>query len=124
MCIAVLKEELSYTASKQEVKKQQQQNRNAIKEVANYKAKKEMEQKDALTMLLEKALKEESQNKPVIPKITQPVFYNENQIKNTDDTAEVVSLPNVAGGEGINWSKGIERLKEWKKEKETQNNYF
>ena len=124
LCIAVLKEELSYTASKQEVKKQQQQNRNAIKEVANYKAKKEMEQKDALTMLLEKALKEESQNKPVIPKITQPVFYNENQIKNTDDTAEVVSLPNVAGGEGINWSKGIERLKEWKKEKETQNNYF
>ena len=121
LCIAVLKEELSYTASKQEVKKQQQQNRNAIKEVANYKAKKEMEQKDALTMLLEKALKEESQNKPVIPKITQPVFYNENQIKNTDDTAEVVALPNVAGGEGIDWSKGIERLK---KVKELENNLF
>lgn len=124
LCIAVLKEELSYTASKQEVKKQQQQNRNAIKEVANYKAKIEMEQKDALTLLLEKALKEESQNKPVIPKITQPVFYSENQIKNTGDTTEVVSLPNVAGGEGIDWSKGIERLKEWKKEKEAQNNYF
>lgn len=121
LCIAALKEELSYTASKQEVKKQQQQNRNAIKEVANYKAKKEMEQKDALTMLLEKALKEESQNKPVIPKITQPVFYNENQIKNTDDTAEVVALPNVAGGEGIDWSKGIERLK---KVKELENNLF
>lgn len=124
LCIAALKEELSYTASKQEVKKQQQQNRNAIKEVANYKAKIEMEQKDALTLLLEKALKEESQNKPVIPQITQPVFYSENQIKNAGDTTEVVSLPNVAGGEGINWSKGIERLKEWKKEKETQNNYF
>ena len=121
LCIAALKEELSYTASKQEVKKQQQQNKNAIKEVANYKAKKEMEQKDALTMLLEKALKEESQNKPVIPKITQPVFYNENQIKNTDDTAEVVALPNVAGGEGIDWSKGIERLK---KVKELENNLF
>ena len=121
LCIAALKEELSYTASKQEVKKQQQQNRNAIKEVANYKAKKEMEQKDALTMLLEKALKEESQNKTVIPKITQPVFYNENQIKNTDDTAEVVALPNVAGGEGIDWSKGIERLK---KVKELENNLF
>ncbi len=121
LCIAALKEELSYTASKQEVKKQQQQNRNAIKEVANYKAKKEMEQKDALTMLLEKALKEENQNKTVIPKITQPVFYNENQIKNTDDTAEVVALPNVAGGEGIDWSKGIERLK---KVKELENNLF
>ncbi len=121
LCIAALKEELSYTASKQEVKKQQQQNRNAIKEVANYKAKKEMEQKDALTMLLEKALKEESQNKPVIPKITQPVFYNENQIKNTDDTAEVVALPNVAGGEGIDWTKGIEKLK---KVKELENNLF
>ena len=121
LCIAVLKEELSYTASKQEVKKQQQQNRNAIKEVANYKAKKEMEQKDALTMLLEKALKEESQNKPVIPKITQPVFYSENQIKNTGDTTEVVALPNVAGGEGIDWSKGIERLK---KVKELENNLF
>ncbi len=121
LCIAALKEELSYTASKQEVKKQQQQNRNAIKEVANYKAKKEMEQKDALTMLLEKALKEESQNKPVIPKITQPVFYSENQIKNTDDTAEVVALPNVAGREGIDWSKGIERLK---KVKELENNLF
>ena len=121
LCIAALKEELSYTASKQEVKKQQQQNKNAIKEVANYKAKKEMEQKDALTMLLEKALKEESQNKTVIPKITQPVFYNENQIKNTDDTAEVVALPNVAGGEGIDWSKGIERLK---KVKELENNLF
>lgn len=121
LCIAALKEELSYTASKQEVKKQQQQNRNAIKEVENYKAKKEMEQKDALTMLLEKALKEESQNKTVIPKITQPVFYNENQIKNTDDTAEVVALPNVAGGEGIDWSKGIERLK---KVKELENNLF
>ena len=121
LCIAVLKEELSYTASKQEVKKQQQQNRNAIKEVANYKAKKEMEQKDALTMLLEKALKEESQNKPVIPKITQPVFYNENQIKNTGDTTEVVALPNVAGGEGIDWTKGIERLK---KVKELENNLF
>ena len=79
--------------------------------MANYKAKKEMEQKDALTMLLEKALKEENQNKTVIPKITQPVFYSKNQIKNTDDTAEVVALPNVAGGEGIDWSKGIERLK-------------
>ncbi len=121
LCIAALKEELSYTASKQEVKKQQQQNRNAIKEVANYKAKKEMEQKDALTMLLEKALKEESQNKPVIPKITQPVFYNENQIKNTDNTAEVVALPKAAGGEGIDWSKGIERLK---KVKELENNLF
>ena len=121
LCIAALKEELSYTASKQEVKKQQQQNRNAIKEVANYKAKKEMEQKDALTMLLEKALKEESQNKPVIPKITQPVFYSENQIKNTGDTTEVVALPNVAGGEGIDWSKGIERLK---KVKELENNLF
>ncbi len=121
LCIAALKEELSYTASKQEVKKQQQQNRNAIKEVANYKAKKEMEQKDALTMLLEKALKEESQNKPVIPKITQPVFYNENQIKNTGDTTEVVALPNVAGGEGIDWTKGIERLK---KVKELENNLF
>ena len=121
LCIAALKEELSYTASKQEVKKQQQQNRNAIKEVANYKAKKEMEQKDALTMLLEKALKEENQNKTVIPKITQPVFYNENQIKNTDDTAEVVALPNVAGGEGIDWTKGIERLK---KVKELENNLF
>ncbi len=121
LCIAALKEELSYTASKQEVKKQQQQNKNAIKEVANYKAKKEMEQKDALTMLLEKALKEENQNKTVIPKITQPVFYNENQIKNTDDTAEVVALPNVAGGEGIDWSKGIERLK---KVKELENNLF
>ena len=121
LCIAALKEELSYTASKQEVKKQQQQNKNAIKEVANYKAKKEMEQKDALTMLLEKALKEESQNKPVIPKITQPVFYNENQIKNTDDTAEVVALPNVAGGEGIDWTKGIEKLK---KVKELENNLF
>lgn len=121
LCIAALKEELSYTASKQEVKKQQQQNRNAIKEVANYKAKKEMEQKDALTMLLEKALKEENQNKTVIPKITQPVFYNENQIKNTDDTAEVVALPNVAGGEGIDWTKGIEKLK---KVKELENNLF
>ncbi len=121
LCIAALKEELSYTASKQEVKKQQQQNRNAIKEVANYKAKKEMEQKDALTMLLEKALKEENQNKTVIPKITQPVFYSKNQIKNTDDTAEVVALPNVAGGEGIDWSKGIERLK---KVKELENNLF
>ena len=121
LCIAALKEELSYTASKQEVKKQQQQNRNAIKEVANYKAKKEMEQKDALTMLLEKALKEESQNKPVIPKITQPVFYSKNQIKNTDDTAEVVALPNVAGGEGIDWTKGIEKLK---KVKELENNLF
>ena len=121
LCIAALKEELSYTASKQEVKKQQQQNKNAIKEVANYKAKKEMEQKDALTMLLEKALKEESQNKPVIPKITQPVFYNENQIKNTGDTTEVVALPNVAGGEGIDWTKGIERLK---KVKELENNLF
>lgn len=121
LCIAALKEELSYTASKQEVKKQQQQNRNAIKEVANYKAKKEMEQKDALTMLLEKALKEENQNKTVIPKITQPVFYNENQIKNTGDTTEVVALPNVAGGEGIDWTKGIERLK---KVKELENNLF
>ncbi len=121
LCIAALKEELSYTASKQEVKKQQQQNRNAIKEVANYKAKKEMEQKDALTMLLEKALKEENQNKTVIPKITQPVFYSKNQIKNTDDTAEVVALPNVAGGEGIDWSKGIEKLK---KVKELENNLF
>ncbi len=121
LCIAALKEELSYTASKQEVKKQQQQNKNAIKEVANYKAKKEMEQKDALTMLLEKALKEENQNKTVIPKITQPVFYNENQIKNTDDTAEVVALPNVAGGEGIDWTKGIEKLK---KVKELENNLF
>ena len=121
LCVAVLKEELSYTASKQEVKKQQQQNRNAIKEVANYKAKKEMEQKDALTMLLEKALKEESQNKPVIPKITQPIFYNENQIKNTGDTTEVVALPKAAGGEGIDWSKGIERLK---KVKELENNLF
>ena len=124
LCIAELKQELSYTASKQEVKKQQQQNRNAVKSIANYKAKAEIEQKDALTLLLEKALKEESQNKPVIPKITQPVFYSENQIKNTGDTTEVVSLPNVAGGEGIDWSKGIERLKEWKKEKEAQNNYF
>ena len=121
LCIAALKEELSYTASKQEVKKQQQQNRNAIKEVANYKAKKEMEQKDALTMLLEKALKEENQNKTVIPKITQPVFYSKNQIKNTDDTAEVVALPNVAGGEGIDWTKGIEKLK---KVKELENNLF
>ena len=121
LCIAALKEELSYTASKQEVKKQQQQNKNAIKEVANYKAKKEMEQKDALTMLLEKALKEENQNKTVIPKITQPVFYNENQIKNTGDTTEVVALPNVAGGEGIDWTKGIERLK---KVKELENNLF
>lgn len=120
LCIAELKEELSYTASKQEVKKQQQQNRNAIKSVANYQAKKEMEQKDALTLLLEKAIQntENEQNATVRAKITQPILYNENNIKNNDDLAEVVALPKAAGSEEIDWAKGIERLKKWKEENE------
>ncbi len=117
LCIAELKEELSYTASKQEVKKHQQQNRNAIKEVANYKAKKEMEEKDSLTMLLEKALKnQESQDNRMIPKVIEPIRIKE------EKATEVEALPKAAGGEKIDWSKGIERLKEWKKEKE--NHYF
>ena len=120
LCIAVLKEELSYTASKQEVKKQQQQNRNAIKRVANYQAKKEMEQKDTLTLLLEKAIKntENEKNNTVRAKIAEPILYSENNIKNNDDLAEVVALPKAVGSEKVDWSKGIERLKKWKEENE------
>ena len=120
LCIAVLKEELSYTASKQEVKKQQQQNRNAIKRVANYQAKKEMEQKDTLTLLLEKAIKntENEKNTTVRAKIAEPILYSENNIKNNDDLAEVIALPKAVGSEEVDWSKGIERLKKWKEENE------
>ena len=120
LCIAVLKEELSYTASKQEVKKQQQQNRNAIKRVANYQAKKEMEQKDTLTLLLEKAIKntENEKNTTVRAKIAEPILYSESNIKNNDDLAEVIALPKAVGSEKVDWSKGIERLKKWKEENE------
>jgi len=44
-------------------------------------------------------------------------------VKN-ENAGEIVALPNVAGGEGIDWSKGIERLKQWKEEKEAKNYYF
>ena len=116
LCIAELKEELSYTASKQEVKKQQQQNRNAVKSIANYKAKAEMEEKDALTMLFEKALKKkEAQNNTIIPKVTEPIRIKE------ENTTETASLPKAVGGERIDWAKGIERLKKWK---EAKNSYF
>ena len=79
-----------------------------------------MEQKDALTLLLEKAIQntENEENATVRAKITQPILYNENNVKNNDDLAEVVALPKAAGSEEIDWAKGIERLKKWKEENE------
>lgn len=68
-------------------------------------------------MLLEKALKnKENQDNHIIPKVIEPIRIKEEKV------TEVDALPKAAGGEKIDWSKGIERLKEWKKEKE--NHYF
>ena len=88
--------------------------------MANYQAKKEMEQKDTLTLLLEKALKntENEKNTTVRAKIAEPILYSENNIKNNDDLAEVIALPKAVGSEEVDWSKGIERLKKWKEENE------
>ncbi len=123
LCIAELKEELSYRASKQEVKKQQQQNRNAVKAIATNQAKKEIQEKDALSLLLQKAIKEESVDSAITPKIIEPVQSKEKSIKE-NQAGEVIALPKAVGGEGLDWAKGIERLKKWKEAKEVKNYYF
>ena len=113
LCIVPLKQELSYTASKQEVKKQQQENRSAVKSVAKYQAKKEMEQKTAFSLLLESAL-QNTESTPLQPKVTKPIFYHEKEDKK-DNMAEVLAMPKAAGSEyQIDWDIVINRRKKLK----------
>ncbi len=116
LCVVPCKEQGSYYDSKEKIKKMQAENRSAIKKVANYQVKKEMEEKNAFSLLFQSAL-EHTESTPLHPKIAEPIFYQE-EIKKRDGFAEVVEMPKAVGNEyQIDWKVVNNRLK---KVKETE----
>ena len=106
LCIANLKTELSYTATKEEIKAQQKENRSAVKAVAAYKKKKNIEAESELKLMLDKALENSKDGVSINPNVIRPIFSRDENFKKAvgyDD-------------EPIDWTAGLERLKKIKEE--------
>lgn len=106
LCDVPLKEELGYKATKEEVRKKQEENRSAVKEIAKYKAQKEIQPESQLKLVLERALENMEHTPQLSPKVIEPLFSQ--QEKN-------MPLQKASGGEEvIDWDVAIERLKKAK----------
>ena len=98
-----LKETLSYRATKEEIRKKQEENRSAVKNIAKYKAKKEIQPESQLKLVLEKALENTQQEAPLSPKVIEPMFLPDMPLQKAAGEEEV-----------IDWEVAIKRLKKVK----------
>ena len=108
LCVAELKTELSYTATKEEIKAQQKENRSAVKAVAAYKKKKNIEAESELKLMLDKALENSKDGVSINPNVIRPIFSR-------DENNEFKKAVGY-NDEPIDWTAGLERLKKIKEE--------
>ncbi|MGL4791968.1 MAG: Mu transposase C-terminal domain-containing protein, partial [Anaerotignaceae bacterium] len=108
ICTAHLRNQLGYNATKEDIMREQQQNRKAVKAVSAYKKSKGIEAEDALKLIIEEAERNAGNIYQINPQVIRPVY----------GASEEVDLLKVAGDydEPIDWSKAVERLKRAKEE--------
>lgn len=107
ICVAELKDTLSYKASKEEIRKNQAENRKAVRAVKAYKRNKGIEAENELKLILDKASENMLDIDRPNPKIITPLV-----------TAEKEVLKKVSGDDDIviDWSLAVERLRRAKEE--------
>ena len=107
ICVAELKDTLSYKASKEEIRKNQAENRKAVRAVKAYKRNKGIEAENELKLILDKASENMHDIDRPNPKIITPLV-----------TAEKEVLKKVSGDDDIviDWSLAVERLRRAKEE--------
>ena len=107
ICVAELKDTLSYKAYKEEIRKNQAENRKAVRAVKAYKRNKGIEAENELKLILDKASENMLDIDRPNPKIITPLV-----------TAEKEVLKKVSGDDDIviDWSLAVERLRRAKEE--------
>lgn len=109
ICRAGLKTELGYKASKNEIRESMKLNRQAVKSVAMYKHSKNINEQDALKLMLNAAADRiEDGRDNVNPKVIRLLSGPE-----TEANSEYGEYQQAAGGETvtIDWEKAVERLR-------------
>lgn len=106
ICMAALKEELGYDATKEEIAKNQQEARAASKAVKGYKKLKDIKTNDELTLILDKAAGNLAEGEVINPKFIRPIFAAEPLAKAVGfDFADEAD-------EEIDWTTALQKFKE------------
>ncbi len=104
MCVAKLRNQLSYFASKDEIAKAMKENRAATKAVKGYKKQKGVQTDTELELMLWQAEQNATTEYELNPKVIRPFGYQEEALEDEYATA-------VGADEPIDWAAAVERLK-------------
>ena len=114
LCTAQQEGALSYfAANKEEARERIRETRKLEKQVKAYKKLKGIEAEDALSLMMDKAVKQAKEPEKLDPDVIRPIF-------STEEVAEESIYGKVAGAseEPIDWSVALERLRKVKEQRE------